>query len=217
MVEDEQLARIFETANVVVEDDESEAFQGFTNQQKMFHKIRACHDFAMSRGDGYDLEIRIRPDNQYVRRVEADWEAVRHYSASARAIHVDGGYSISAQGWLNLSDQFAVGVPEVMAPYVRTLELASEAMARNAHDCPPTMHEHSSLAFVMATHGVLASRFPFGEFLMRDPPQLAPLALRSLLIADQEGRVLDDLDQRLLEGAEADIAEFGPLGDGNVA
>lgn len=201
-VEADDLRRAYGATDVVVEDEESPRFAGFSNQDKMHYKIHAAHRLASESGRDYDLMLRIRPDLP-VRLIGFDWRDMVRASRAEPVLFAEGGMGVHYGGLL-MGDQMAIAAPDVMSVYAGTWERHRNLGQLGLWHFPEKLAGHVSLAQTCWLHGFRIGRVPIrcGGLLAAAPVPMS--VVHAALRADSEGRA-DGMDRDLLAAAAADI------------
>jgi hypothetical protein len=196
MVSREQLAALYGTSLVHVDDDSLDPFRLWSNQEKMHHKIEECHRLFEKNGDQFDLVVRIRPDLPIRRRV-FDWRHLSDRCAASPVIFTERGYG-QQYGHLMIGDQFAVGNPRSMALYCSAWSAAPPLFAAGGLSVSVPFVGHATLAEVCWLSGLDVRRVPmqFGSLLDMEP--LCAEVVRQAIESDAAGR-MDDIDRCLIE------------------
>ncbi len=196
-----ELSAFYGTDHVVVDDDGTEAFEGWTNQDKMHWKIQSAHDLAVAAGRDYDLVVRVRPDKPIVFTAFA-WRDLLEVCARSATILADAPRGVH-YAKLVIGDQFAIGSPEAMAIYSRTYSLYPSLADAGLSQCPPELSGHSSLAQVCWVHGIDVRRVPMKFGTLQEVSPLGTAEVLECIQADATGR-MDTSDRELLTAARAD-------------
>lgn len=194
-----QLQTTYDTDHVVLEDDKSEKFAHFTNQQKMHYKIHAADELARAKG-GFDLILRIRPDLS-IRDLAFSWSALRAALQDAPLLFAERGYGLH-YGMLMIGDQFAIGSPDAMKTYANTWTTFPNLAARNFYKVPAVFTGHVSLAQTCWLQGLDVRRAPVRFGHLEDAAKLSARDCMSAMETDNTGTP-DDL--KLLAAASNDI------------
>ena len=205
----EELADVFHTRNIVLEDDRLPPYNGFPHPQKMYSKIESCHGLAVASGQDYDLVIRLRPDKEVKSGPQIDWHEIYQRSVDQHLIYADRPQVIHWVPPLGLfvGDQFAVGAAPLMAQYSRAYSATVDAIYNNTYGFPKYFFGHTNASFNGFFNGIAYDLLPgleFGELM--DPEHIDPQLLLSLLQQDMGGQPRDDQDQTFLNacGRDAD-------------
>lgn len=203
VVDADQLREHYGTPHVVVQDDASEQFEGWSNQDKMHWKIQHCHQLALDSGLEFDLVVRLRPDKP-IHFSAFTWRDLLQVTGRSPTIFADHEASVH-YAKLVIGDQFAVGAPGPMSTYSRTWALYRELADAGLHACPPELSGHSSLAQVCWIHGIDVQRSPmrFGDLLEASPMPSQQIA--ECLEQDASDR-MDAEDRSLLAAVRADLS-----------
>lgn len=198
-VTEQDLYALYGRSSVVIEDDSSERFGVDPgNQRKMFCKIRRAHEMARKSGVDYDLIIRIRPDRLVLPPLgSVDLHELACVSKAERCIF---GEPARITGGQYVDDQFAIGVPEVMDCYARTLEVHDQANKEKWFGFTPDLIPHLTLANSLFFQGVRVE--PLRGIRLGPIAGDAPLsreAIHELLMRDVGSKPRHRMDQILLE------------------
>ncbi len=209
-VGEEDVRDVYGADAAVLEDDTRPPDNTLSNPQKMYAKVERCFELVQSSGIAFDIVARIRPDKSFGPSDVFDWRAMAARSHAEQAIFTDLAPEMHPWGDLIVGDQFACGIPSVMAAYSRTNAFTVAAHARQLHGFPPYYDGHRNFARTCLMTGVRMLGAPglaFGRLI--DPPGIAPTTLLSLIRQDIAARAANPFDQRLLAAAEADAAVLG--------
>ncbi len=191
-----ELSAFYGTDHVVVDDDRTEAFDDWSNQDKMHWKIQAAHELVTNSGQEYDLIVRVRPDKPIVFTAFA-WRDLLEVCTRSATILADGPSGVH-YAKLVIGDQFAIGSPEAMAIYSRTYSLYPELAAAGLYQCPEELSGHSSLAQVCWVHGIDVRRAPMKFGSLQEVSPLGEAEVLECIEADAAGR-MDTSDGALFE------------------
>ncbi len=200
-----QLADFYGSEHVVVDDDRSERFAGWTNQDKMHWKIQSAFDLIPSGAADYDLVVRVRPDKP-IEFTAFSWRDLLDVCRRTPTILADSAAGVH-YAKLVIGDQFAIGSPAAMSVYSSTYSVYPELAAAGLYECPPELSGHSSLAQVCWLHGIDVTRAPVKFGQLEEVAPLRPAEVLACLEIDAARRN-DDVDRRLLSAARSD-AERG--------
>jgi len=193
-----RLKNFYGTEHVCIEDETSAPFNIYTNAQKMYYKIKCCHDMATASGQEFDLVIRIRPDFELTKEMVIDWPAVYSASSSRRVLFCEH-YSVYffANIGYSMPDQFAIATPEVMADYANAYVLGQEGDKAALLHVPPGYVAHRNVAYATLYGGIKIE--PVG-IACKLPSTYRPAEelLRQAIIADSAIRC-DAYDALLLQ------------------
>ncbi len=201
-IEAETLMDLYETTNVVVEDDRDERFASFSNQDKMHYKINAAHKLATESKEDYDLIMRIRPDLELV-VAGFSWRSLHHACAQAPVIYTDGAYGLHYYS-LVIGDQLAIGSPDVMAIYSATYNESDCNAIFDISGFPKELTGHASLAQTCWLSGIDVKKLPLKVGELLEMENLPIEHVLTAIEADAEGR-FDDVDRQLIDTARADL------------
>ena len=199
---EEELREVYgPNVTLVVEDDPGELLgPDPKNQRRMFYKIDAAHQLAKASGVQYDLIIRIRPDKSMLPPLRS-CDLNRVATASRERFCVFGEQA-RITGSQYVDDQFALGVPEVMDLYARTLKVHDQANAEKwfgfAEGVAPL--PHLTLANSLFFQGVRMEPLQGMRLgpIVGDAP-LSREAILELLMTDIGPKPRHRMDQILLE------------------
>ncbi|MBP8939589.1 MAG: hypothetical protein KBG72_13965, partial [Agrobacterium sp.] len=151
------LAEAYGTDHVVVEDETAPAFAGWSNSQKMHYKLEAAHKLAADSGEDFDLVLRLRPDKE-TGLAAFSWSDL---IAAARepAIFADISFGFH-YGFPMIGDQVAIGLPDAMAVYTDTFQIAPRLQADDFYRCKDGFVGHKSLALTLWHAGIAVRRLP---------------------------------------------------------
>ena len=197
------LSELYQTENIIIEDSESSAFDGWSNPRKMYYKISQAQTMLDESGKEYDIVIRIRPDKD-IRLLLGKWSDIQNAINKTSLILADFAYGVH-YGSLMMGDQVAVGSQTTMqkysATYTDALKLTSleENFSINAF-----LDGHTSIARQCALNGITVGRFPalFGG--LQTAENLKIDTIQKMISQDSTDR-LDEFDKALLAALEKDI------------
>ncbi len=201
-VSEEELREVYgPNARLVIEDDPGELLgPDPKNQRRMLYKIDAAHQLAKASGIKYDLMVRIRPDKSIL-PPSSDIDLTRVVTDSRERFCIFGDRP-SVTGSQYVDDQFALGVPEVMDLYARTLKVHEQANAEKwfgfAQGVSPI--PHLTLANALFFQGVRME--PIQGVRLGTIAGDAPLRreeILELLMRDIGGPARNRMDEILLE------------------
>jgi len=198
----EDLARVYNTKYLVVEDDAEERFVKLSNLDKMYYKIFACHQYMMSCGKDYDLCVRIRPDKP-ISLIGFDWYDLYRRCKTEPVIFADLPMCMHF-GSPAMGDAFAVGAPGVMSLYSDAWNFFPAAGAEGLYDWSKNFLGHTSLAQVCWVHGISVERIPMKSLGCIDADTLSLESIHKKIEIDAKNR-MDDIDQRLLQASARDL------------
>jgi hypothetical protein len=199
------LAALYETNQVVVEDETSPEFTGWSNSRKMHYKIDRAQSLVEKSGHEYDMILRIRPDKA-MRLMLGTWDSMAGLLRGGTRILADMAMGVH-YGNLMMGDQFALGTPDSMRIYSATHADAIELEKRGRIEVNAFLKGHVSLARQCFLNGVSVGKFPakFGGLLGATP--LSSKEIQICLAKDAEGRS-DPIDRMLMEAVAKDIASL---------
>jgi hypothetical protein len=197
----QDLRELYDTEHVVVEDDRSEKFVEFSNQQKMHYKIFAAFQLAQQSGNEYDLYLRIRPDLETHLRA-FDWSDLAEFCCTAPVLFTEQPQGVS-YGSLLMGDQFALGGRKAMEVYARAWESYPRLAEMDLAETPRQFKGHASLAQVCWLQRVRVERAAVKFGRLRDPAHLDSKDILEALLQDSQGRH-DRADQELISAAQED-------------
>jgi hypothetical protein len=190
----EKLKALYGTEHVVLDDEASADFAGFSNQQKMHYKIHAADQMAQT-ADDFDLHMRIRPDLE-TRFTAFDWHDLLEATMTRPVLFSEKKAGLH-YGNLMIGDQFAVSSPATMQLYAGTWTHFPAFAAAGLAQCPTDFAGHVSLALTCWISGISVEKVPvkFGQLV-----DARPLPSREILDAlDADGA--DDAATRKLRDA----------------
>lgn len=192
--------------HVRVEDDETGVFTGFSNPQKMYHKIRGCQDMLEASGLEVDAVLRMRPDKSLDGVTPAfDWHQLIDASHNDRVFYADFPARTHPTSGFVIGDQAGIATMELMHIYARAEETTVEAGHLGWTDWPATPRAHANLSHALWINGVRIDTMPVRWGKMFDPEALTPAAVLALLEQDLADRTPDASDDRLLAAAKDDL------------
>jgi hypothetical protein len=198
-----ELAELYGTDHIVIEDEEEERFRSFGNSDKMHYKIYACHQYMLNQRKEYDLVIRIRPDKA-ISSVYSNLGDIHRLCKNDTLIFADYRLDVH-KGRIGIGDQFAIGSIDTMSIYSDTWKYNSLASSQDLLNWSGDLRGHWSLAYTCWTHGISFERFPVGWGRLWDPEPLEAAVILEKIKLDASGR-MDKTDTRLISALEADLA-----------
>lgn len=204
IVSEGQVAEVFGTDHVRLDDDRLPPFASLSNQQKMHMKIQSCVAAALESGRKFDLIVRIRPDKP-VLDIGFDWNDAVALCRRQAVVLADHAHGVQ-YGHPMIGDQFALGSADAMREYSRAWTVYPEFAGRQLFQCPTEFIGHASLAHVCWMSGISVRKVPMRFGLLEDPEALPASIIRDQLMKDAAGR-MDAVDRLLLEAISADAAE----------
>ena len=207
VVTNDDLEHVYNTKDVVIEDDTHVVFARFSNPRKMYYKIQKCWSLVEEADKDYDLIIRIRPDKEIIaRETPVDWHAVYDQCVTEPVVLVDGGYILHWGAGLVLGDQFAIGTPDAMRAYCTAYKNTLNPLHR-LQKYTANFRAHTNLAFSVYFAGLEVEKFSqiqFGTLL--DAARLSPELLLDRIKADIANRAPAKMDQDWVAALTEDIA-----------
>ncbi|WP_425102285.1 hypothetical protein [Tropicibacter sp. S64] len=205
----EELAAVYgcPIEHVRVEDDETGVFTGYSNPQKMYHKILGCQTMLEDSGIEVDAALRIRPDKA-VNGVTRDfnWHRIIANSAQDKVFYADFPYRTHPSSGLVIGDQAGIATMELMHIYARAIHTTVEAGTLDWADWPAQPRAHANLSHALWLNGVKMDTMPVQWGNNLDPDRLTSAATLALVEQDVASRTPDANDERLLAAARADLA-----------
>jgi len=201
-VDSGELKALFNTEQVVIEDDAAPPYLGYSNSWKMYYKIEQAYEMAVASGIDFDLMIRIRPDIQIAASPDLDWHEVRAASDRTQTVFTEFATEFNAKGDSPIvGDKFYAGTPEAMEIACRAFSFGKRATDQGIDlDMPLGYHPHTTLAYSAFYNGVYVGATPNLQMshLVNASPLPPETAIR-LLREDIGTRDLDELDQALID------------------
>ena len=204
-----ELADLYGTKYVRLENDKDGSFLGRPNVWKMHYKVERAHHFALENGRDFDLFVRIRPDIAIESGVPTDWAEIYARSRAERTIFADMPLRF-VYDKVELGDQFAAGTRDTMDIYasmLSNLEWCRQAQAR-PYGVPEALRNHEALGLMTLYRGILTEPLPAlrGSRLL-DPTMLSAAEIYALLRQDIATREIDGLDRDFMAACERTIGE----------
>ncbi|MAC81918.1 MAG: hypothetical protein CML66_28130 [Rhodobacteraceae bacterium] len=196
-VDAKTLQALYGARKVVVEDDDDPRFAGFTNQDRMHHKIAAAHDLAQD--SDHDLVLRLRPDLS-LKLPGFSWPDLHRACLARPVIFAEDGYGLHYRA-LMMGDQMAVGAPDVMAIHAATARTYPPLAALDLAGFPPALTGHVSLAGTCWLAGITVTKLPFRRGPLLESETLPATTIRAALETDADRR--NDAHDRVLLTAVA--------------
>jgi len=195
----EQLRALYGTDHVILDDETSAEFAGFSNPQKMHYKIHAADRMARAAGE-FDLHLRIRPDLE-TRLTAFDWHDLRE-AATTRAVLFAEKKAGLHYGNLMIGDQFAISSPATMQIYAETWTRFPAFAAADLAQCPTGFAGHVSLALTCWISGISVEKIPvrFGRLV-----DARPLPSQEILDALDTDGAGDAATRKLREAVLRDL------------
>lgn len=197
-----EIGAFYVTDNVVLEDDSSSAFAGWSNSAKMHYKISEASKLAAADNLDADLVLRIRPDKR-LGFAGFSWGDLLTVTNGHPLILAD--FAMSHQyAKPMIGDQVAIGAPAAMAVYAATYRMAPHLAEQKVFACGQDFHGHVSLALTCWHGAISVQRLPvqMGELMEAEP--LAARTVLECMAADSVGRK-DKMDAVLLGAIRADV------------
>lgn len=190
-------------AQLVIDDESSPRFAGFTNQQKMHYKIHAAHELMRASGRPFDLVIRLRPDRPVSERTAIDWQQVQTELGRRRTVFAEEGYALREN--YVVGDQFAVSDMDGMTAYAGTWLKQQNAASTPVYGVPHNFIGHTSIAYNLFHEGYAGRKMP-GLVLkpLNDAEKISNEQLHGLLMQDIATRAPDAADRILLSTLETE-------------
>ena len=202
----DEVAQLYRTENVILEDDTTEPFASYTNPMKMYCKIQKSWEMARDSGLDFDLVLRIRPDKTLITKPVVDWAEIHKICTSSPTILTDRPLRLNPHARLFVGDQFAVSTPDLMAIYC-------EIFSNRANEYGETRKRadfsdpHKKLAFTLYEAGLTTSQNPyFTQSRLIDSEKLETTAILALIKEDIEKRQKTALDQKFVSALEEDLS-----------
>jgi len=201
-IEPEELHDAYNTKFVAVEDDQHPPFNSYSNPQKMFYKISAAHNLALTAKVDFDLMIRIRPDRELRSHDGVDWTRLLFESERQRLLFVDGGSGYGIGGF-GIGDQIAIGTSSLMNEYAGIWQRAQSPEAREIFGTPPEMSGHGTLSHFVVRNGIRVEVVPdtYGHRLY-DAEMLDTAYIAAALRQDIGPTPRDEIDSLMLQACE---------------
>ena len=200
MVNTEDLARLYRTPHVRLEDDGEAAYSAFTNSDKMYYKMQRC--FEMTRDiEDFDMIVRMRPDKP-VRLAAFDWHGLHEALRARPALYCETALGVH-YGAILMGDQVAIGLPEAMRVYSETFSRSPGIAALAPYRMERQLWGHTSVAQLCWFVGIEVRKVPlkFGPFLEAEP--LETNAIGEAVLRDSIDR-MDSIDRTLLAAIARD-------------
>jgi tetratricopeptide (TPR) repeat protein len=201
-----QLSTFYKTPFVNVEDDTFPTFSHMNNFQKMYHKIKYCHNQAETSGDIFDLIIRIRPDKSVV-SAASDYHRILYESRFNGRLYTDVSPYIHCKLGYVIGDQFAIGEDSAMRSYASAYDQTIASALSPGGDFPSTFYPHVNLAAAVLSGGLDVRSdhgIHFGELMDASP--VSALSVLEALKEDIDPSRQNDTDRLLIEAARIESA-----------
>jgi hypothetical protein len=198
-VTEEHLCSVYETEHVVLEDDKSEMFANFSNQQKMHYKIHAADKLARD-SDEFDLIMRIRPDLN-IRDVGVSINSLLQVLSANPVIFAEKGFGVF-YGCLMIGDQYAIGTPENMKIYADAWTTYPKLSSLGFAKMPNVFTGHVSLAQTCWLNGLDVLRAPLRFGQLNEASKLSSRDCYAAIEIDNRGT---PFDLQLLKAAQTDL------------
>lgn len=201
-VEESDLAALYGTAHVHLDDETDAAFSTFTNSEKMYYKVQRCFEMTQIAGEEFDLIVRLRPDKP-IRLVAFEWPNILAALQSRPALYCETALGVY-YGALLMGDQVAIGLPGAMRVYAETFSRSSPIAALAPYRMEPHLWGHTSVAQLCWFAGMEVRKVPikFGQFLEAEP--LAAISIDGALARDSVDR-MDAIDRQLIAANRRDL------------
>lgn len=202
VVTEAQIAELYGSDHVRLDDETQPPFDAWTNADKMHGKMEASYRLMEAAGREYDLIFRMRPDRALSVMAYSP-RALRRICGRRPVIFADHGAG-QQFAFPQIGDQIAVGAPGVMRAYSTTWSLYPAFAENGLFRCPPPMMGHITLAHNCLIHGISVEKMPGAGGSLLDPEPLSSPDIRRSLEEDAQGR-MDPLDLLLLEAVAEDL------------
>lgn len=201
-VNERELATLYRTPHVRLDDDADARFAAFTNSEKMYYKVQRCFEMTQGTGEEFDLIMRLRPDKP-IRLVAFAWRDLLAALQVRPALYCETALGVH-YGAILMGDQVAVGLPEAMRVYAETFSRSPPIAALAPYRMEPRLWGHTSVAQLCWFAGMEVRKVPikFGPFLEAEP--LGATEIGNALIYDSAGR-MDSIDRQLLAANRQDM------------
>jgi len=199
----DHLRGVYGSDHVVVDDDTSSQFDGWSNSRKMHYKISQVQALVDESGRDYEMVLRIRPDKA-MRLLTGTWPDIERALRSGTDLLADFAMGVH-YGNLMVGDQFAVGRSDAMRIYGATYADAFALETQGLTSINTFLRGHVSLARQCWLNGLHVGKFPalFGGLVGLDP--LSSSEIQANLSKDAEGRS-EPIDRILLAAVAKDLA-----------
>lgn len=202
-----QLSEFYDTpeAQIIIEDDEATRFSAFTNMDKMYYKVSACHAFMKSFKRDYDLIVRLRPDKALQQRnPDFAWEALSA-ECERNTVFADFKMSINRNIGLVIGDQFCLSSPALMDVYANALADTVQAAKQGWYDWPASARAHTNFAHALWINATDVKTVPILWKGLLDPVKLSPSTVYEKLLKDVNGKTPTENDTLLVNALLHDI------------
>jgi hypothetical protein len=201
-VAESDLAALYRTPHVMLDDETQPAFAAMSNSEKMYHKIERCFQMASATGETFDLVVRLRPDKP-VRFAAFDWGDMIAALRARPALYCETAMGVH-YGAILMGDQVAIGLPQTSLVYAETSSRTPPIAATAPYRMEPHLWGHTSVAQLCWMNDIEVRKVPikFGPFQEAEP--LAARTIRDALAEDTDGR-MDAIDRQLVAGNRADL------------
>ncbi|MDX1916253.1 MAG: hypothetical protein SFU55_11775 [Methylophilus sp.] len=200
-VTEQEIKEFYGAKNVVLDDESTSQFDGFTNSDKMHYKIHACHKLMKNSGQKYDLVIRIRPDFS-LSFVAFNWNDIYDWCNAKPIIFTDFALGTNYMSCM-MGDQFAVGKPETLEIYANTWDIYPKLAQNKIINCDETFAGHHSIAMNCWAHNIKIEKLPMKKSGLLEAGSMKSSRIYEAISIDAKGR--DSLwDQKFLALLEKD-------------
>ena len=200
----EDLERVYATKNITVENADKSNFNNFTNQMKMFYKIKSCYEKAMSISNDFSIVIRIRPDKAPFNDNLINWDKVFETALSKNIIYTDVTPFIHPNGGYGVGDQFALGSTDSMAIYCNSFNDININHKIN-EEIIEAYHPHTSLMYNLMINNIHIEGIKLLKFFsLIDAEKPSANKIKELLLTDisKSNRKKNEIDIKFLEKLE---------------
>lgn len=159
IIDVDTLEALYETDHVVIEDETESRFGSWNNYDKMYYKVSACTQLALSDADSFDAIVRIRPD-KVIEQFKPDFGSALLSTLRGQQVLVDLPLYLHHGVGHCIGDQFMLGATADMIdlgdPYTEIEVLRPMRMYCLTEGNGP----HHNIANIVSARPILAKEAP---------------------------------------------------------
>jgi hypothetical protein len=202
----EDVARVYQTPHVAMEDAHDPRFQGFDAARRDAYKVWAVGEMAQRHPQSFDLLIHLRPDLAILPGATLDWEGLAAESRARRLVVCDRPAHVTEGFQLAMGTGLVAGAPEPMAALARVWPLVAEWEETRPFGLPVDFAPQGRFAHALLFEGVETRGLAGLEVGATMPPsRLDRSRVGALLAQDCAAREVTDFDRVLLRAAMEDV------------
>lgn len=202
----EDVARVYQTPHVAVDDAYDPRFDGFDAARRHAYKVWAVGEMAQRHPQSFDLVIHLRPDLPILPGAAPDWEGLAAESRARRLVVCDQPMHVTEGFELAVGTGLVAGAPDPMAALGRAWPLVAEWQESRPFGLPADFAQHGCFAHALLFEGVETRALAGVQIGPAIPaPRLDQARIGELLAQDCASREVTDADRALLRAAMADV------------